>query len=233
MLCKFVNQGIFCFGYYYHFIAGFNFMNLSTARYATRTKEVGIRKAFGTNRLQLILQFLGESVFVALISLVFALLLVELFMPEFSRLFNAKLGFGDVSAWVLILSLLMLTLFVAIFAGSYPAFFLSSLKPDLVIKGNFLPRTKGSWFRNVLVITQFLISSALIISTLGVYRQLHFMQKKELGFNKNNLIVLELMGEKSQLSINQLKAAIKQLPHVDNAGGSTNMPVWGLTSNGY
>lgn len=214
-------------------IAGFNFMNLSTARFSTRTKEVGVRKTFGADRKQLILQFLGESVFIALVSLAIALLLVELFLPQFSRLFNTRLGFGDVPVWGLVSSLVMLTLLVAIFSGSYPAFFLSSLKPDLVIKGNFLPRTKGSWFRNLLVIIQFLISAALIISTLGVFRQLNYMQKKELGFNKNNVLVLELMGENAQQSINELKTAIKQLPYVINAGGSTNMPVWGLTSNGY
>lgn len=215
------------------FIACINFMNLSTARFSTRSKEVGVRKTFGANRKQLIFQFLLESVFISLISLVGAMLLAELFLPDFSRLFDTKISFGDFSIWMLILFLIALALLVGIISGSYPAFFLSSFRPDQVLKGNFLPKTKGSWFRNLLVVGQFLISAALIISTIGVYRQLDFMSKKELGFDRENVMVLELMGERSRQSVEQLKSAIKQLPYVINAGASTNLPVWGLASNGY
>jgi putative ABC transport system permease protein len=214
-------------------IACINFMNLSTARFATRSREVGVRKTFGANRTQLIFQFLGESVVISLIALVGAMLLTELFLTDLSDLFDTKISLSDFSVWIWVLFLIALALLVGVFSGSYPAFFLSSFRPDQVLKGNFLPRTKGSWFRNSLVTGQFLISAVLITSTIGVFRQLNFMGKKELGFDRENVMVLELKGERSQQSVEQLKSAIMQMPYVLSAAASTDIPVWGLTSNGY
>jgi putative ABC transport system permease protein len=214
-------------------IACFNFMNLSTARFSTRTREVGVRKTFGADRVQLIMQFLAESVFISLMALVIALIITELFLPEFGNLFDTNLAPGDMFSWMFAPLLLIFAMFVGILAGSYPAFFLSSFKPDQVLKGNLVPVSKGKWFRNLLVIGQFMISAMLIISTFGVSRQLKFISNKPLGFDRENVMTLELMSEKSQKSVVQLKTLIGQLPYVVNAGASTNVPVWGLTSNGY
>jgi len=214
-------------------IACINFMNLSTAGFAARSREVGVRKTFGASRTQLIFQFLGESVVISLIALVGAILLTEIFLTDLSELFDTKISLSDFSVWIWVLFIIALALLVGIFSGSYPAFFLSSFRPGQVLKGNFLPGNKGSWFRNALVIGQFLISAALITSTIGVFRQLNFMGKKELGFDRENVMVLELKGERSQQSVEQLKTAINQMPYVLSAGASTNIPVWGLTSNGY
>lgn len=214
-------------------IACFNFMNLSTARFSTRTKEVGVRKAFGANRKQLIVQFLAESVFISLMALVIAMIITELFLPDFGDFFNTTITPGEIISWVWAPVLIVFAILVGFLAGSYPAIFLSSFKPDQVLKGNLVPVGKGKWFRNLLVIGQFMISATLIISTLGVTRQLKYMNSKQLGFDKENVMVLELMGEKSQQSVAQLKTLIRQLPYVVNVGASTNVPVWGLTSNGY
>ncbi|MBE0639220.1 MAG: ABC transporter permease [Bacteroidales bacterium] len=214
-------------------IACINFMNLSTARFSARTSEVGIRKVFGAFRSQLIFQFLSESVVISFLSLAVALTIAEIFLPGFSQLFNTNIRLGDIHLTLLIPALIVLVGFVGILSGSYPAFFLSSFKPDLVIKGALVTVNKGRWFRNVLVVVQFFISATLIISTIGVFRQLRYMNSKPLGFDRENVLVLELMGEKAQQSVDHLKTRIKQLSYVVNTGASTNVPVWGLTSNGY
>lgn len=214
-------------------IACINFMNLSTARFSTRTREVGVRKAFGADRAQLIWQFLAESVFISLMALIFALILTEIFLPEFGNLFNTVLIPGEVIPWIFAPLLIIFAMFVGVLAGSYPAFFLSSFKPDQVLKGNLIPVSKGKWFRNLLVVGQFMISATLIIATFGVSRQLKYINNKPLGFDRENVMVLELMSEKSQQSVAQLKTLIGQLPFVINSGASSGMPVWGLTSNGY
>ncbi len=214
-------------------IACINFMNLSTARFSTRTREVGVRKAFGADRAQLIWQFLAESVFISLMALIFALILAEIFLPEFGNLFNTVLIPGEVIPWIFAPLLLIFAMFVGVLAGSYPAFFLSSFKPDQVLKGNLIPVSKGKWFRNLLVVGQFMISATLIIATFGVSRQLKYINNKPLGFDRENVMVLELMSEKSQQSVAQLKTLIGQLPFVIHSGASSGVPVWGLTSNGY
>lgn len=214
-------------------IAGINFMNLSTARFTTRTREVGVRKAFGANRRQLVIQFLSESLLISFIALIAALIIAELFLNDFNELFDTIINFEILSPFLLIPVLIVFAVIVGISSGSYPAFFLSAFAPDQVLKGNIIPKSKGRLFRNTMVICQFLISASLIITTIGVYRQLNYMQSKPLGFNRDNVVVLELMGEKSQQSVVALKTNINRLPYVVKSGASSNVPVWGLTSNGY
>jgi len=172
-------------------IACINFMNLSTARSAKRAREVGVRKVLGSHRTQLVRQFLSESVLLAVLSMGLALILVALLMP----LFNTLAGKGMVLARLLerdlLLPVLLLPIGVGLLAGVYPAFFLSSFKPISVLKGR---QTAGSGSANLragLVVFQFIMSILLIVSTIVVYRQINFIQTKNLGFDRSQLVTIE------------------------------------------
>jgi putative ABC transport system permease protein len=171
-------------------IACINFMNLATARSTRRAKEVGMRKAIGATRAELIGQFLTESTLLTFVSLSFSLLLVFLFLPYFNDLSGKRLTmFGDGVATQLTL-LVALGVIVGVAAGSYPAFFLSSFRPAAVLKGRTLGAQRGSGFRSALVVAQFVIAIVLLISTIAVRRQLSFINQQELGFEKEQLLVL-------------------------------------------
>ncbi|WKN42169.1 ABC transporter permease [Tunicatimonas pelagia] len=170
-------------------IASTNFMNLSTARSADRAKEIGIRKTMGSMRTTLVHQFLGESVLLSLLSVLLALGLAELLRIPFSHIAGKDIHVPLFTAWFLPAALL-LGIVVGILAGSYPAFYLTSFKPAEVMRGHRLGSSKNTWLRNSLVVFQFVISIGLIICTLVVYEQLQFIRNKDLGFNKENIIVL-------------------------------------------
>jgi len=169
------------------FIACINFMNLSTARSAHRAKEVGLRKVVGSNRTQLMKQFFGESIFLTFIAAFFAVLLVELFLPAFNRLSGKHLvvHYSDLR---LIFGLIAVIILTGILAGTYPAVYLSSFKPAVVLKSAMKSGLKGSVFRKVLVVTQFSLSIGFIICTAVIYSQLRYMRNAELGFDKDNLV---------------------------------------------
>ncbi|MGH7493756.1 MAG: FtsX-like permease family protein [bacterium] len=171
-------------------IACINFMNLATARATNRAKEVGIRKVVGSDRRQLIGQFLSESLFMSFLALVLALGLVELLLPAFNRLAEKHLQTFYVGNWSFWAALLGITLLVGALAGSYPAFLLSAFKPVTVLKGKWQAGAKSSWLRNTLVIFQFAASVILIVGTIVVKNQLQFIQTKNLGFDKEQVIVL-------------------------------------------
>ena len=172
-------------------IACVNFMNLSTARSANRAKEVGIRKVLGTQRSNLIWQFLTESVVMSLISFVLAVGIVLLLMPFFNQLASKELTISPFEHPVLLPVLVAFAIFVGLLAGSYPAFYLSSFQPIKVLKGKLGSGFKSSYFRSALVIGQFAISIALIIGTIVIYRQLNFIQNKKLGFNKEQVLIIK------------------------------------------
>ncbi|MGB2905914.1 MAG: ABC transporter permease [Candidatus Aminicenantaceae bacterium] len=177
-------------------LACINFMNLATARYGTRAREVGMRKVVGAQRKDLVKQFIGESCFTALIALLFAILLVELFLPAFSVLAGKEMSLeyaGNPGLWACLLSIVLLTGFVS---GSYPAFFLSSFQPSQVVKS--LPGLgvrRAGWLRKILVVTQFSFTLILLIGTIVIYSQLHFIQNKDLGYNTENIITFASYGE--------------------------------------
>jgi ABC-type antimicrobial peptide transport system permease subunit len=176
------------------FIACINFMNLSTARSVKRGKEVSLRKVVGANRKQLIIQFFGESILFSIIALFLAVLMVELCLPVFNHFSNKNVTIilhGNPS---ILIGLLGITLFTGIISGSYPALLLSSFKPVQVLKGTLKLGKGSSLFRKVLVVTQFVFSIILIISTAVVYNQLDYLQNKNLGVNKENVIYLPLQG---------------------------------------
>jgi len=172
-------------------IASINFMNLSTARSLSRAKEVSLRKVVGSDRIQLIRQFLFESVFLSLMSLVVAIILVMGLLYPFNNLVGLNLDLGDIFRWYMIPSCIVLALIVGLLSGSYPAVVLASFKPIFALKGNASIRNGTTWLRNALVIIQFSISMIIIAGTLVIYWQFRFLNNKDLGFDKEQLVVLE------------------------------------------
>ena len=172
-------------------IASINFMNLSTARSLSRAKEVSLRKVVGSDRKQLIRQFLFESVFLSLISLVIAIALVMILLNPFNKLVGLNLEYGDIFRWYMIPSFIVLAVLVGLLSGSYPSFVLASFKPIFALKGNASAKNGTTWLRNALVIIQFSISIIIIAGTLVIYWQFKYMTNKDLGFDKEQLVVLD------------------------------------------
>ncbi|MCY1719262.1 ABC transporter permease [Prolixibacteraceae bacterium Z1-6] len=172
-------------------IACINYMNMSTARSANRAKEVGLKKSLGSNRNKLVLQFLSESVFVTLIALVLAIVLIKLLLPAFNNLMDKQLVFSSVSNLYTIPLLLIFGIVVGVVAGSYPAFFLASFNPLTVING--IHKSEGSHgnLRSGLVVFQLIVTIILFSGTFFISKQLNFLQKHELGFNKENLVIIK------------------------------------------
>jgi len=172
-------------------IASINFMNLSTARSLSRAKEVSLRKVVGSDRRTLIKQFLFESVFLSVLSLVIALLLVIVLLNPFNSLVGLHLEMADIFNWYMIPSFILLAISVGLLSGSYPAVVLASFKPIFALKGNASSKNGTTWLRNALVIIQFSISIIIIAGTLVIYWQFNYMTNKDLGFDKEQLVVLE------------------------------------------
>ena len=175
-------------------IACINFMNLSTARSEKRAKEVGIRKVVGAQRKSLVSQFIGESILLALIAGVFAIIIVQIFLPAFGKLTDKKLfvDYNDVSFWIKALGFVLLT---GIIAGSYPAFFMSSFKPAKVLKGTFKAANALITPRKLLVVLQFTFAIILIICTSIVKQQIDHARNRESGYAKDNLVYHMLTGD--------------------------------------
>jgi len=171
-------------------IACINFMNLSTARSASRAKEVGLRKTLGSVRSKLVFQFLSESFIYTLAGTLIAIAGVYVLLPGFNTLAGKQLIFTTMLTPVILVSVIGVFLVVALLAGSYPAFYLTSFNPVDVLKGKVKAGMKSKGIRSSLVVVQFTISIALIISTMVVYRQLNYLQEKNIGLDKQNVLVL-------------------------------------------
>ncbi|MCE7065633.1 ABC transporter permease [Dyadobacter sp. CY326] len=212
--------------YIFSFIAAFilliaciNFMNLSTAGSAGRAKEVGVRKVLGSEQQQLIRQFLIESVLLTFFAFVVALLIVVLVLPNFNQLAGKQFSLESVLNIRTISIAFVGCLIVGILAGSYPAFFLSAFRPIAVLKGN-LQTVKSGWLRNTLVTIQFVVSIVMIVGTIVVYQQLRFIQDKEVGFNKDQVLILQdtyLLGDKAKTFKKELEA-LSQVNNITMAG---------------
>ena len=172
-------------------IASINFMNLSTARSLSRAKEVSLRKVVGSDRKLLVRQFLLESVFLSLISLFIALVLVTVLLAPFNQVVGLNLEYGDIFKWYMIPAFILLAILVGLLSGSYPSFVLASFKPIFALKGNASVKNGTTVLRNALVIIQFSISIIIIAGTLVIYWQFRFMTNKDLGFDKEQLVVME------------------------------------------
>lgn len=205
-------------------IACVNFMNLSTARSSNRAKEVGIRKVLGTLRKSLVMQFLTESFLISLISLFFALVIAWLLLPYFNQLSGKSIHTGAIFQPSMLLSLTALIIIVGLLAGSYPAFFLSAFQPIDVLKGKLARGFKRSWLRNALVVFQFTISIILIFGTVVIYNQLSFIQNKDLGFDRNQVMTVNntsALGEQAKT----FREEAMQITGVQNATMSGYLPV--------
>ena len=175
-------------------IASINFMNLATARSAGRSKEIGLRKTFGSMKNQLVGQFLLESIMFSLIAMLLSFLVVGLLLPQFNEIAGKSITFSSIFNSKMILSMLAITVFVGFLSGSYPAFYLTRFRISEVMKGQAAKGVKGKGLRGVLVVLQFSLSIILIICTIFVYRQLQYIQHKNLGFDKQNVLVIPNMN---------------------------------------
>lgn len=205
-------------------IACINFMNLSTARSANRAKEVGIRKVLGTERRNLISQFLTESTLVSILSLLIALVITFLVLPFFNDLSSKTLSIKSLFQPGFLPFLIIIPLFVGLIAGSYPAFYLSSFRPITVLKGKPSSGFRKSSFRSTLVVLQFAATIFLIVATIVVYNQLNFIQNRKLGFNKDQVLVIDnayVLGNNAKAFTEEL---LKQ-PNVVTGSLSSFLPV--------
>ena len=169
-----------------------NFTNLTTAQSAQRAQEVGLRKVSGAYRTQLMAQFLGESILMALLALILALIAVKLVLPDFNAFFFKQLELNFFGDPLLALTLLGVAILVGILAGAYPALFLSSFEPTETLKGSFRSGTRGQWIRKALIVAQFAISIILIVGTGVIYQQLDFIKNKRLGFNMDQMVIIPI-----------------------------------------
>jgi len=204
-------------------IACINFMNLSTARSVKRAVEVGLRKVIGANRWSLIRQFIGESVVMAVLSLLFAILIVELMLPVVNDYINLNLELDLLQNYTQLFWLSGIVFFVGLVAGSYPAFFLSGFQPATVLKGSFKAGKVHERFRSVLVVAQFAISIALISCMIIVYTQLDFMRTKDLGFDKENIAVLPI-SEQITSNYGNIRERLLGHPGILNVSVASRVP---------
>ncbi len=214
-------------------IACVNFMNLSTARSANRAKEVGIRKVAGSLRSDLIIQFLTESVLLSFLSLVLALLISVLLLPLFNQLAGKEMRVWTFfSSWMMPV-LVGLVIVVGCIAGSYPAFYLSSFQPVQVLKGTIAKGFKSSWLRSSLVVFQFFISITLIIGTIVIYNQLNYIRNKEIGYNRDQVLVINntyVLDSK----IKPFREEMLKISGVQNAAIAGSMPTeTSFSQNGW
>jgi len=205
-------------------IACINFINLSTARSASRAKEVGIRKVLGTLKKNLITQFLAESSLMAVISLVLAIAIAFAVLPWFNTIAAKSLTIGSIFSPRVLPFLIALPFVVGIIAGSYPAFFLSKFKPVSVLKGKINTGFKKSHLRSGLVVLQFFTSIILIIGTVIIYRQLNFIQTTNLGYNKDQVLIINNTGTLSG-NDEAFKQDVLKFPGITSATMSGYLPV--------
>lgn len=202
-------------------LASVNFMNLSTAQSLKRAKEVGIRKTLGSNKLDLVKQFLIESGLITFVSLIIAIIVAAIAMPYFNELAGKELSIPFLSPFFW-LTIIISVLLLGLLSGSYPAFFMSQFIPVKVLKGG-QTSVGGGKIRNGLVIFQFAVSVILMVSTLVVYQQIQFIKNKDLGYNKEQLVIVEDVYA-SGTKVKLFKEEVKKLTNVKNASLTSFLP---------
>lgn len=205
-------------------VACINFMNLATARAARRAKEVGVRKVLGADRKQLARQFLGESSLFSLLAMIIAIASVEVILPWFNEFSGKNLRFDPGNNTALLWGLPLLTLLVGFVSGTYPAFLLSSFKTLRVLKGVWTGAPRAVLPRKVLVTVQFVIAISLIAGTSIIYQQVAFTQKKNLGFQKEQIVVLPIGATGIAGQFEAFKNTLLQYPNILAASGSNSVP---------
>ena len=205
-------------------IAGINYMNLATALSARRGREIGIRKAAGAEKQQLVLQFLSESVVIALLACLISYFLIELSLPFFNELTGKEfLLNGD--TWGTILGLLLgIGITLGILSGSYPAFYLALIRPIRVLKSKTELKGGNLVLRKVLVVTQFALSVVLIIGTFGIYKQMNYIQSADLGYDSEHMLVVDINHGNVRSRFESMKQELERIPGVDMAATSSRVP---------
>lgn len=214
-------------------IACINFMNLTVAQSLKRAREIGIRKVLGSFRSMLIRQYLIESVMFSFIAFVISLILIEICLPPFNNFIGVELEFYKASELNFLVMLPLVALFTGILAGSYPAFYLSAFNPIKVIRGGFEIRNKRLNLKNVLVVLQYIISTSLIVSTIIIYLQVNYLNNKDLGYIRENVLIIQFNNNKQRDAMTGFKNELLQLSGVKNATQLSALPVHGITMNGY
>lgn len=205
-------------------IACINYMNLTTAKFMKRIREIGIRKTLGATRNSLIVQFLFESFMYVFIAHVIAMFMVELFLPNVNQLLETKLV-ADYSKLTLIGSIIVLIFFTGLISGSYPAFFLSSFKPISILQGSIKTGFVSAWIRKGLVVFQFAVSVALIISVLVIYKQLNYMKDYPLGFDKEQKLILRFpQNVIGPNAYKQIKQEFSKIPQINKTAFCSSIP---------
>lgn len=213
------------------FIACFNFMNLSTARSATRAHEVGMRKVLGASRKSLVSQFISESLFFSSVSLGLAVTLVQVILPAINSLTGRTLSLSIIEVHFLIPGFIVLTLCVGLAAGIYPALLLSRFIPANMLRGRMSSVKSNIKLRRGLVVMQFVISITLVICTVVIVRQLFFLQNMDAGFDRENVVVIPATDDEIRTSREVLKAEFKQNPNIISVAASSTIPGGGYPNN--
>jgi putative ABC transport system permease protein len=203
-------------------IACINFMNLTTAQSLKRAREVGIRKVVGSNKMQLIFQFMSESIIISVIALFFATFLLSITIPPFNAISGKEIILDPLKNGKVGMIFLAITLFAGVFAGIYPAFFLSNFNPASVLKGKFVTNFSGQRLRKVLVVFQFAIAFTIMVSTYVVYSQLSFMLNKDMGFDREQTLVVML--PRDSVGTTMVKNEMLRLPGVQKVTRFVEMP---------
>lgn len=215
------------------FIAGFNFVNLSTAQSSKRAKEVGVRMISGSTKNQIRFQYLGETIILCLIAGLLSLLLVELLMPIYNNILGVELSLYQSRFWWLQIGIPFFIIIYGILAGLYPAFYVTSLKPIHIIKSDIGSKSGKSFLRNILVSIQFMVSTILIICTIILFLQLQYLQNKNIGIDTNNLLVIGFNGSNPWKRVERLSNELNDIPEIESVSYATEPTGEGFTMNGY
>jgi putative ABC transport system permease protein len=205
-------------------IACLNYINLSTARYASRAREVGLRKVIGASRPQLINQFLGESLLFSFIAVLLAVALAEVFLPLFNSLSGKRLVFDYFKNLILLPGLIITALFAGLAAGSLPAFYISALQPVRALKGMLKASSRVSWLRRSLVLSQFVISIIFIFCTITISNQLSYMRNKKLGFDKEHVVNIPIYDKNALQRYETIKNEFLENPRILGVSASSYFP---------
>jgi len=198
-------------------VAVINFISISTARYSDRAKEVGIRKTVGATKKDLIIQFMTEAVLTVLVSGLIGLFLIEISLPQFCALTGKSLSLSVMDVVTMFAAIIV----IGAIAGTYPAFFLSSFQTGLILRKDILSITSGSFLRKILIVMQFSVAVGIMVTAFIVTKQMNYVQEKDLGFTKNNIVVIPLRHEDLQKSYSLLRDKFLEVPNVEGVSGAS------------
>jgi len=215
-------------------IAAINFTNLSVTMATKRAKETSVRKVLGAQKLQLAIQFILETALQCLVSLIFALILIELFLPSFNALLGTSIVLEKFSDYnQILLQILIALVLITLMVGSYPAMLISNIVPAVVLKGNFSSSNRGYWVRNTLIVLQFTIAVLFISGIWVVNNQLSYMQQKDLGYQPQQVLAISMMQDISDQHFNKIKHTLKDIPGVRTISRADHIPGEDMGGNNY